>query len=166
MKKQNIIILILTLIIIVLATGYSVYSTTVDARLKEARVKNLEVIFNKVVLEEEVDSRNASASISRNKKDIYMSIPEMYKINAYAKFKITVKNVGTLPARLRSVRETSYSRNGSLTAKYEDISTFNRVLNPGQTGDFYVIVNWKNDIEGENSLKFYIALDYVQEGKN
>lgn len=163
MKKQNIIIILLVLFILVALVGYDVFKINGDAIEKTSSVKSLNVDFIKIGKVEEVGSEKAYAKITSNNKNVTINVPNLLYKGAYAKFPITIKNTGNLTARLRSITERNISSNGSIQISYDGLSVFNKPLKPGDTAEFYVTVSWKdNEFAKNDNLSFQILLNYVQ----
>ena len=163
MKKQYLIIVLVVLCITTLAVGYNVFRTNVDVEKKAASVKNFDVVFTKIGVITEVDSENASAVISRDRKNVTISVPNLMVQGAYARFPITIQNVGNIPAKLRSIIQYGMQEDNSISVSYEGIGITDKVLNPGDETEFYVIVKWDNElIKKSNTLRFIISFDYVQ----
>ena len=163
MKKQNIVIVLLMLFILVALVGYEVFKINSETIEKTSSVKSLNVDFIKIGKIEEVGSEGAYAKITSNKKNVTINVPSLLYKGAYAKFPITVKNTGNLTARLRSIIEKNISSNGSIQISYDGLSVFNKPLKPGDTTEFYVTVSWKdNEFAKSDNLSFQILLNYVQ----
>lgn len=163
MKKQYLIIVLVILCIITLAVGYNVFRTNVDVVKKTAPSKDFDVVFTKIGLIKEVNSKNASAVISRDRKNVTISVPNLMQKGAYAKFPITIQNVGNIPARLRSIRQYSKMEDRAIKVSYSGIAVTDKVLNPGEETDFTVLVEWSGDLINKSStLEFIISFDYIQ----
>ena len=162
MKKQNIIVVLLFLFIFVMSVGYVIYDIDAEVEQKTANSKNLEVIFERVGEIEEVDCVNSSAEISNNKKQLVINIPNMYKMGAYAIFPVTIKNVGSIPARLESISEYGLNHE-AITITYDGIGITDNVLYPGIEKMFTVKVMWENELwHGKKNYNFLIKFNYEQ----
>ena len=86
----------------------------------------------------------------------------MYE-GSYANFTITIKNTGTLPAKLESIYEYGIDVNSALKVTYDGIGITDTIISPGQVSTFNVKVAWDGDlIEDYEELEFTIKLNYVQ----
>lgn len=163
MRKQNIFIVIITLIILTLAVGYSIFRTNVEVVGKSAVVQDLEVIFYKVDPIKQFESENAAAFISKDKKKVNISVPRLLTKGAYAIIPITIKNTGSLPARLYTISEYGLKDNKAIKVEYDGIGVTDEVLKPGDTTSFTVKISWENDLDSNyEDLKFSIDFNYVQ----
>ena len=162
MKKQKLIILLVVLLILTLATGYVIFRTDVNVSSKMAATESLEVIFKNVDSPIEYNSINASARISENRKVLYISVPNLMQKGAYAVFPITIKNIGTLPARLQSI--TQYGIGSSaIHVSYDGIGIMDGVLYPNEEKEFTVKVLWIRELWGQNNeYDFQINFNYIQ----
>lgn len=163
MKKQNLFIVLFVLFMLTMAIGYSIFRTNVEVRGKTAALENLNVIFLKVGEITEVGSEDATAVISDNKKVVTIDVPKLKYKGAYAEIPITIKNIGTLPARLESIRQYGIGNDASIVAYYTGIGVTDAVLNPGEERDFKVKVTWIRDLFNSSSnYEFSIRFNYVQ----
>ncbi len=162
MKKQSLFIVLIVLCIITMAVGYSIFRTNIEVSGKTAEAKDLEVIFTNVGEIKQEGCTYAKAIISENKKKITISVEISNQKGSFANFPITLKNVGLIPAKLRSIRQIGTS-NFPLEVRYTGIGVTDLVLNPGDEQEFNVIVSLNdNTIPDKDSYKFYIDFDYIQ----
>lgn len=163
MRKQKIIVVLIVLIAITLSIGYVLYRTNVDVESlnKTAEAKNLNVIFKKVDNPTEVYSTDASASISENRKNLYISAPNLIKKGAYAEFPVTIKNIGTFPAKLRSINQYSVG-NVPVLVSYNGIGVTDQVLYPDEEKKFYVKVLLLKEPSSNIEFNFQINFNYIQ----
>ena len=153
MKKQSLFIVLIVLCIITMAVGYSIFRTNIEVSGKTAEAKDLEVIFTNVGEIKQEGCTYAKAIISENKKKITISVEISNQKGSFANFPITLKNVGLIPAKLRSIRQIGTS-NFPLEVRY---------TGTGDEQEFNVIVSLNdNTIPDKDSYKFYIDFDYIQ----
>lgn len=163
MKKQNVFVLLGVLLVLVLFVGYSVFRTNVTVKGKSATVKDFDVIFEKIGKITEDGSTDASAIIDETKKIVTISVPKLMRKDAYAIIPITIKNTGSVPAKLESIVETGLNENGAITVSYSGIGITDAVLNPGDESNFEVKVKWENDLkDGYEEIEFFIKFNYDQ----
>lgn len=164
MKKQSLLIVIVILILLGFATGYSVLRVSTNVKGKAAVVKNLDVEFESIGKIEESGSKDATAEISDDKKTVLINVPKLSYIGSYAIIPITVKNVGQLPAKLESIYEYKTNDNDAIKITYDGIATTDKVLNPLEEEKFFIKVSWENELKQDSSeIEFYIRFNYVQE---
>lgn len=163
MRKQNIFIVLTVLTILVLSIGYSIFRTNVTVKEKSATVKDFDVIFEKIGKITEDGSTDASAVIDETKKIVTISVPKLMRKDAYAIIPITIKNTGSVPAKLESIVENGLNEGGSITVSYSGIGITDAVLNPGDESNFEVKVKWENDLKDDyEEIEFFIKFNYVQ----
>lgn len=163
MKKQNLFIVLVVLCMITMAVGYFIFRTNVEVRGKTAVAKNLEVVFKEVTEIKQEGSQNATATISEDKKKVTINVPKLEFKGAYADFTITIKNVGTIPARLESIIEYGIGNDASIDVSYTGIGVTDFALDPGNEQTFHVKVSWVRDLLGDvNNYEFAIRFNYVQ----
>lgn len=164
MKKQSLLIVIVILILLGFATGYSVLRVSTNVKGKAAVVKNLDVEFESIGKIEESGSYGATASISNDKKTVLINVLKLSYMGAYAIVPITVKNVGQIPAKLESIYEYGTNDNDAIKITYDGIATTDKVLNPLEEEKFFIKVSWENELKQDSSeIEFYIRFNYVQE---
>lgn len=163
MKKQNLLLIISCLLLLVMSVGYSVFKVTTTVQGKTAIVSNLDVEFESIGKIEEKGSTDANASISEDKKTVTINVPKLAYKGSYAIIPIKLRNTGTLPAKLDSIYEYGTNDNNAIKISYNGIGVTDKKLMPNDEVLFTVKVLYENDIEnGINDLEFYIKFDYVQ----
>lgn len=163
MKKQSLFIVLVVLCMITMAVGYSIFRTNVEVAGKTAMAQDIEVIFTKIGEIKQEGCENATAVISENKKKVTINIDYLKYKGAYADFPITIKNVGTIPARLESIRQFGIGNDSSINISYTGIGVTDSVLNPGDEQNFNVRVSWLRELlNNENKYNFSISFNYVQ----
>lgn len=163
MKKQNLFVVLLVLCIITMAVGYSIFRTDIEVNGRTAVFEDLQVIFVKIGKIEEINSMDASAVISEDGKKVTISVPKLMVKGAYAKIPITIKNVGTVPAKLRSISQFGLGNNTAISVSYTGIGVTDSVLEPGDKQTFDVKVSWTRDLYNNIcNYDFFIKFNYVQ----
>lgn len=164
MKKQNLLIVIVILILLGVSVGYSVVRISTNVKGKTSIVKNLDVEFESIGKLEEYGSYGATAEISDDKKTVLINVPKLSYMGAYAVVPITVKNVGQIPAKLESIYEYGTNDNEAIKITYDGIAVTDKALNPLEEEKFFIKVSWENELKQDSSeIEFYIRFNYVQE---
>ncbi len=162
MKRQSLLIVLIVLCIITMAVGYSIFRTNAEVSGKTSSAKNLEVVFTKIGQIKREGCTKASAVISEDKKTVTINFESLNYNGAYADFPITLKNVGSIPAKLYSINQYGLD-DDKVNVSYTGIGITDLVLNPGDEKEFNVRVSWKHDLKDDNSnYKFYIKFNYIQ----
>lgn len=163
MKKQNLLIVIVILILLGVSVGYSVVRISTNVKGKTSIVKNLDVEFESIGKIEEYGSYGATAEISDDKKTVLINVPKLSYMGAYAVVPITVKNVGQIPAKLESIYEYGTNDNEAIKITYDGIAVTDKALNPLEEEKFFIKVSWENELKQDSSeIEFYIRFNYVQ----
>lgn len=163
MKKQNIIIITIILVVLTLSIGYSIFRTSTTVIGRTSAVKNLDVNFIKIGKINYEGCDNIKASILSDNKSIVINIPKLEYKGAYAIIPITLKNTGNIPARLYSIYEYGLDDSSAIKVTYEGIGATNVTLKPGDTINFNLKVAWENDLDKNfEFLEFIIKFNYVQ----
>ena len=163
MKRQSVFLVCIILIILTLSIGYAIFRSSVDVVGKSAIVKDLDVVFYEVGEITEEGSVGATAKIMSDKKRIVINAPKLTFKGAYAMFPITIKNTGSIPAKLESIYEYGTNKEGPIKVSYDGIGVTNEVLNPGDTTSFNVKVSWEGDTSKDYELlEFMLKFNYVQ----
>lgn len=168
MRKQSVLLVAIVFFILLLSVGYCVFVVDVNASKKAEQLVqysqtiktgDIDVIFYKIGEIEEFNSLNASAFISEGGKVLNLNIPVLEQVGAYAKFPITVKNVGSLPARLSYISQVNDT--ASIDIDYIGEIVLGSVIEPGEEKKVDIKVTYDND---KNRLEsnFKIKLNYVQ----
>lgn len=164
MKKQNLLIVIVILILLGVSVGYSVVRISTNVKGKTSIVKDLDVEFESIGKIEEYGSYGATAEISDDKKTVLINVPKLSYMGAYAVVPITVKNVGQMPAKLESIYEYGTNDNEAIKITYDGIAVTDKALNPMEEEKFFIKVSWENELKQDSSeIEFYIRFNYVQE---
>lgn len=164
MRKQRLIVVLIVLFLLTIATGYVIFRINVDVETqgKTASAKNLEVIFKSVGTPTEVYSTDASAIISQNRKNLDIYVPNLMQKGAYAEFPVTIKNIGTLPAKIQSINQYSIG-NAAIWVDYRGISILDKVLYPNEERNFFVRVSLLREINVQSiKFDFHINFNYIQ----
>lgn len=159
-KKRVLVVLAFAIIFIFIA--YYVFFLSSNPKKHIATTKDIEVLFHKIGVIKEYNSRNASAIISYDKTFVYINVPELMGVGSYAEIPITVKNVGVRTARLESITEYGFDSSSSIDVKYENLSVLNKPLAPGDETTFNVLIKQNNITENE-TINIKIELNYVQD---
>lgn len=162
MNKNKILIILLFIVVLALITYY-IFFVSNDSLNGIVDTKDFEIQFYKIGVIEEYNSNNANASISYDNKYVYINVPNLMSPGAYAKFPITIKNVGMYTSRLESITEYGFDDNSLISIEYEGLNVANEPLEPNDEITFYVIVKWdKNALNKKDSVNIKIKLNYIQ----
>ena len=125
---------------------------------------NINVEFKSIGKIYESGSVDAEATISKDRKIIFINIPKLTYQGSYVIIPIKVENVGTVPVRLSSIYEYDTKDSDTIKVYYDGIAITDKVLNPGDIEEFRVKVIWENNQDNKPiEMNFYIRLNYIQE---
>lgn len=200
MKKTRFIALVLAVSLMIMGSGFAYWTDTLVIN-SEVKTGKFDVNFikkesgqgwNKIKTPEvkKIDSEFMGATIDVDGKKATIDITDMYP-EGFAKFKVTVKNEGTLPARYTGVglKHTGGSKDlfTALNVEYsfDDKTYFSDVADlaskPGpekkeividtedtkntkSTQDFYIKITMDKEVKNleENSTKMVLTMDWEQ----
>lgn len=163
MKKQNIVIVFIVLIILTMSIGYSIFRTSTSVIGKTAVMKNLDINFYNIGKINQEGCEDVQANISDDKKSVVVNISKLEYKGAYAIIPITVENSGNIPARLESIYEYGIEEDSAINITYEGTGATDTILSPGDIVTFDLKIAWENDLNKDfESLEFLIKFNYIQ----
>lgn len=163
MKKQNIVIVFIVLIILTMSIGYSIFRTSTSVIGKTAVTKNLNINFYNIGKIEQEGCEDVQANISDDKKSVFINISKFEYKGAYTIIPITVENNGNIPARLESIYEYGIEEDSAINITYEGMGATDIILSPGDIATFNLKIVWENDLDKDfEILEFIIKFNYVQ----
>lgn len=163
-KDRKFLVLGLLATLMVLATGYAIFSETLNISGTANTTGTFNVEFSAASLNtSSVDSPGATAVISGDKNTLTLNVPTLHKPSSYVLYDVTVRNAGTINAELLSVNFTG-NTDPDITITYPAFPT-GTVLAAGATYSFTVRVEWNPlDTDGTpKTLNFGATLNYQQE---
>lgn len=157
--------IIIFLLFIILSIFISYYIFKIDSKIinKTADNNNFYVIFERVSSVEKEDCEKVNVKISENKKNVFIDVPKLLKKGAYAKITLTIKNIGSLPAKLVSIEEYGLNTSGPISVTYDGIGITDEPFFPGSERKIVVKIMWDKDLESDfENVNIKIKLNYVQ----
>ena len=164
MKKQNIAIIGVIAFVLAVAVGYALFSQTLTINGTATAKGSFDVQFATATIQKEVGSTGATATISEDKATLTVNVPKLEYPGAYVEIPVTVKNVGTIPAKLIEITETGLTTDASVKVSYTGLTELkDQQVDQNGTQSFTIKVMWDaaSNKNSENVV-FNIRLNYQQ----
>ena len=164
MKKQNIAIIGVIAFVLAVAVGYALFSQTLTINGTATAKGSFDVQFATATIQKEVGSTGATATISEDKATLTVNVPKLEYPGAYVEIPVTVKNVGTIPAKLIEITETGLTTDASVKVSYTGLTELkDQQVDQNGTQSFTIKVMWDaaSNKNSENVV-FNIKLNYQQ----
>lgn len=157
-KKSRILIFSIVSFLLIITVGYALFSETLNigGTASTNGEFNVEILATEIT---EVGSTNASANISNDKNTLTLSAPNLQYPGAKVEYKITIKNTGSLAAKLKTINKSEDGNTIKMT--YDNIAE-NDIIDVGNTKTFNVTITWDEDSTKESSLNYSIGLIFEQ----
>lgn len=171
MKKKSMLILFLISFMLILSTGYALFSDTLLITGTAGGVADFDVAFSSALVETEIGSTDASATISDDGNTLTIKALNLKYPGAYVEYSVVVINKGSIPVKLTDIDKKYVDDSGkeisedpTVKISYENLDeSKNVVLEKGETETFKVKVMWdKNSNQSSKDVKFDITLTYTQ----
>lgn len=164
MKKQNIAIIVVIAFVLAISVGYALFSQTLTINGTATAKGSFDVQFATATIQKEVGSTGATATISEDKATLTVNVPKLEYPGAYVEIPVTVKNVGTIPAKLIEITETGLTTDDSVKVSYTGLTELkDQQVDQNGTQSFTIKVMWDaaSNKNSENVV-FNIRLNYQQ----
>lgn len=164
MKKQNIAIIGVIAFVLAVAVGYALFSQTLTINGTATAKGSFDVQFATATIQKEVGSTGATANISEDKATLTVNVPKLEYPGAYVEIPVTVKNVGTIPAKLIEITETGLTTDASVKVSYTGLTELkDQQVDQNGTQSFTIKVMWDADSnKNSENVEFSIKLNYQQ----
>ncbi len=178
-NKKKIFIIILIVLLLGLAVGYAAFADTLNISGTANASGSFDIEFNsaKVVTSAGVNETETKATISEDKNTLTVTVKDLAYPGAGAQFQAVIKNVGTVPAKVKAVTPTNIDGNGNaiVIKGLDAITTSHPVLAPNGTCTIDFTVEWDPDVttldetkagEGKDDLaelSFNLEIEYEQD---
>ena len=164
MKKQNIAIIGVIAFVLAISVGYALFSQTLTINGTATAKGSFDVQFATATIQKEVGSTGATATISEDKATLTVNVPKLEYPGAYVEIPVTVKNVGTIPAKLIEITETGLTTDASVKVSYTGLTELkDQQVDQNGTQSFTIKVMWDADSnKNSENVEFSIKLNYQQ----
>ena len=172
MKKTNkkYLIIVLVVLLLGLAVGYAVSNNVLKISGKAtAKSGEFDMAFTSdcaIIDAVGIDAAGSYATPSGDGDSLDVLVKDLHYPGAGAKVHVVVKNVGTLPAKVKTVElsDSITTRNEIKVEGLDQINTSHPTINPDGTCTFDFTVQWDERVnEVPEDLDFSVAIDYVQD---
>lgn len=165
MKKRRMLLFVLLFLLGISVIGYAVLSETINISGTASASGDFDVEFYQVGEIVESGSQNAEATISSDKNTLTIKVPMLEYPGAYAEIPVTVRNNGTISAKLESVEADGLeeaSRAVKITYSGE-ASEEQTVIDSQGTANMSIRIEWDSEVNAPASdVSFTIRLNYIQ----
>lgn len=189
MKKQNIAIIGVVAFILAVAVGYALFSDTLTISGTATAKGDFGVEFTsigeikKVGYTETNDSHGDGteaniAVISKTKHDndtLTITVNKLDYPGAYVEIPVTITNKGSIPAKLKNIKETNVTGGDTVTNNtgsiaidslditYTGVAASDATIGTNETQSMIITVKWNEDKETSvENAQFRIELEYEQ----
>ena len=171
MKKKSGILIVFLILILALAIGYAAFSDqlTISGTANANGKFDLEFTSDsKLVSSKGVDADGTKAVVSADKNKLEVTVKDLSYPGAGAQFKAVIKNVGTVPAKVKDVKATDITGKDCIKITGLDaITTSHPVIDVNGTCEVDFTVEWDatkdlTNAEGDN-VSFSLVVEYEQD---
>ncbi|MBR6034139.1 MAG: hypothetical protein IKP28_05360 [Clostridia bacterium] len=155
--KKRYFLVVLIAALLALAIGYAAFTDalTISGTANARGSFDVEFTSASVVSAVGVDLTNTTASISNDKNTLTVSCKDLAYPGAGAQFQAVIKNVGTIPAKIKSITPTNISGNGNaiVISGLDAITTNHPTLQANGTCTIDFTVTWNPNVETLDTTK-------------
>ena len=171
MSKKSIILVLLLVLVIALAIGYAAFSDTLKITGTANANGKFDLEFtdaSKFVSGKGVDTDETKAVVSADKNTLNVTVKDLAYPGAGAQFKAVIKNVGTVPAKVKEVTPTNISGlNAIKITGLDAITKSHPSIDVNGTCEVDFTVEWDSTKELTNAsgddVSFSLVIDYEQD---
>lgn len=169
--KKKFLIILLIVLLLGLAVGYAAFSDVLTITGTANADGTFDLIFQSATTSgmTGVNETDTKATISADGDTLTVVCADLAYPGAGCQYNVVIKNVGTIPAKVKSVTPTNIEGNGSNIKidGLDAITTSHPVLNAGDTCNLAFTVYWDPDSEdplptGGETCSFELVIEYEQ----
>jgi len=168
-KMKKYVILLLIVLLLGLAVGYAAFSDVLTITGTANAKGTFDVKFTAYSLDENesagIDFRNTTITPSNDDDTLTIVVKDLAYPGATAKFNTTIKNLGTVKAKVTGVTVTGGSENIEIIGL--DQITTTDTLDPNEECRLGFYVRWKSDSEAQlatdEETTFSLTINYEQD---
>ena len=175
MKKQNIAIVAVVAFVLAVAVGYALFSETLKVEGTATAKGTFDVEFTSIgeitkVGYTETNDENGNgtsdniAVISDDKNTLTVTVNKLDYPGAYVEIPVTITNKGSIPAKLKSIKQTGLDESSSpIKVSYTGLAASETPIQTDATQNMKIRVEWLKDNNNiAEKATFTITLDYEQ----
>lgn len=159
MSNNRLIIMVLALAL-TMGIGYALLSDTITVTGTASTTGTFDIQVDSASVITEVGSTESTITISSDKNTVNINVPKLQYPGAYTTFSITLKNVGTVPTKLKDIVENALG-DSEVEVTYSGITEQSTLAVNGST-TFTVKAEWKT-ASTQASAGANIDIDFVYE---
>lgn len=159
MKKLKTITVISLVMLLIMGISYALLSDTITVTGSATTTGSLDVNVISASVSNQVGSSNST--ISNNNDTITINVPKLEYPGAYTEFSITLKNEGTINAKLKSIVENDMG-DANILVSYSGIAV-NELLNVNNSKTFTIKVEWLSSSTSASVDGVDISIDFIYE---
>lgn len=144
-----------------LATAYSIFTESLNITGSASANSDFDIEFTTATVQTQTYSTGATATIDVAKNILTLTAPSLEQPGAIVTYRVTVTNVGSIPARLNAVTATGDTTDPDVTLTLPTWDTVT-VLNQNDTYQFDVTIEWDGASQTGTSISYNLELDYQQ----
>ncbi len=170
--KKKFLVILLIVLLLGLAVGYAAFSDVLTITGTANANGTFDLIFYDATVSHKtgVNETNTTATISDDGDTLTVVCADLAYPGAGAQYNVVIKNVGTIPAKVKSVTPTNITGNGSniIIDGLDAITTSHPTLNAGDTCNLTFTVKWDPDCTdplaaGGETCSFQLVIEYEQD---
>ena len=171
MSKKSTILVIFLVLLLALAIGYAAFSDrlTISGTANASGKFDLEFTdASGLVTAKGVDTDATKATVSADKNTLDVTVKDLSYPGAGAQFKAVIKNVGTVPAKVKAVTPTNITGKDAIKITGLDvITTSHPTIDVNGTCEINFTVEWDATKDLTNpdgdDVSFSLVIDYEQD---
>lgn len=170
-NKKGILVVLSIVLILALAIGYAAFSDNLTITGTANAGGKFDLEFTEgtgLVSSKGVNAANTTATVSADKDTLTVNVADLAYPGAGAKFKAVIKNVGTVPAKVKGLTPTNITGSDAIKITGLDaITTGHDVIDPNGTCTIEFVVEWDatkelTDSVNGDSVSFSLEIEYEQ----
>ena len=169
---KNLLIILLIVLLLALAVGYAAFSDTLNISGTANANGTFDLEFQNATVDSTVgcDATNTTATISSDKNTLDVVVKDLAYPGAGAQFTVDIVNVGSIPAKVKSVTPTGLTGNPNIKIEGLDaITTSHPSIAAGDKCTLTFTVYWDEDSTAElteaekSGVAFSLEVEYEQD---
>ena len=155
--------IILCLLVLLLSSGisYAIFTDAISVNGTASGVGTFDMNVTNVSVAEEIGNIGSTIEVSSDKKTVTVNVPALQYPGAYTLFSVTIKNEGTVNAKLIDIVENSMG-DSNIGVSYTNIAK-NSTLAVNESITFNVKVEWISTSTAASKEGASINIDFIYE---
>lgn len=162
-KKKNYALVVLLVLLIGISVGYAAFGQTLTINGTANANGNFKLAFTNAVISPNVGAEGSTTSISANGDTLSINMDLKYP-GAGGVVTATITNTGSIAAQLNGLKFEGLD-DPDINVSFEGL-TQGEVIDPSETKNVTITVEWDKESETAKTLTFKATLDYIQSTQN